>query len=90
MRPDLEIIADLVNPGARVLDLGCGEGDLLAHLQADKQVNGYGLEIDPRYLDVSVARWQTLTGQQAIHADTGLTFTELTEQRLSEATQREA
>ena len=47
MRPDLEIIADLVNPGARVLDLGCGEGDLLAHLQADKQVNGYGLEIDP-------------------------------------------
>lgn len=46
MRPDLEIIADLVNPGARVLDLGCGEGDLLAHLQEDKNVNGYGLEID--------------------------------------------
>ena len=46
MRPDLEIIAELVNPGARVLDLGCGEGDLLAHLQKNKQVNGYGLEID--------------------------------------------
>ena len=47
MRPDLAIIADLVNPGARVLDLGCGEGELLARLKADKNVNGYGLEIDP-------------------------------------------
>ena len=47
MRPDLDIIAELVNPGARVLDLGCGEGDLLAHLQKNKSVNGYGLEIDP-------------------------------------------
>lgn len=46
MRPDLEIIAELVNPGARVLDLGCGEGALLAHLQSNKKVNGYGLEID--------------------------------------------
>ncbi len=46
MRPDLRIIAELVNPGARVLDLGCGTGDLLAYLQANKQVNGYGLEID--------------------------------------------
>ncbi len=48
MRPDLEIIANLVNPGARVLDLGCGKGDLLSHLQENKHVNGYGLEIDPR------------------------------------------
>lgn len=47
MRADLSIIADLINAGARVLDLGCGTGDLLAHLQLHKQVNGYGLEIDP-------------------------------------------
>ncbi len=46
MREDLHLIADLVNPGARVLDLGCGDGELLAHLQLTKQVNGYGLEID--------------------------------------------
>jgi methionine biosynthesis protein MetW len=46
LRPDLRIIAELINPGARVLDLGCGTGDLLAHLQDDKRVNGYGLEID--------------------------------------------
>lgn len=47
MRTDLGIIADLIKPGARVLDLGCGDGELLAHLQKNKKVNGYGLEIDP-------------------------------------------
>ena len=47
MRLDLRIIADLIKPGARVLDLGCGDGELLAHLKREKNVNGYGLEIDP-------------------------------------------
>ena len=46
LRADLEVIADLINPNARVLDLGCGEGDLLAYLQSNKQVNGYGLDVD--------------------------------------------
>jgi len=47
VRRDLEIIAALVNPGARVLDLGCGSGELLHHLAAEKGVNGYGIEKDP-------------------------------------------
>ena len=46
MRADLRIIADLVRPGARVLDLGCGGGELLRHLSAEKGVNGYGIEKD--------------------------------------------
>lgn len=46
MRRDLAIIADLVAAGARVLDLGCGDGELLANLERDKRINGYGLEID--------------------------------------------
>ncbi|MFN9209540.1 MAG: methionine biosynthesis protein MetW, partial [Betaproteobacteria bacterium] len=33
LRPDLALIADWVAPGARVLDLGCGDGALLAHLR---------------------------------------------------------
>lgn len=46
MRDDLALISRWIPRGARVLDLGCGDGDLLAHLQDDRQVNGYGLEID--------------------------------------------
>lgn len=46
MRDDLNYIAQLINPGARVLDLGCGEGELLAWLQSNKGVNGYGLDVD--------------------------------------------
>jgi len=44
MREDLRIIADLVAPGARVLDLGCGHGELLEYLQRHKGVVGYGLD----------------------------------------------
>ena len=46
LRPDLSIISEWIKPGSRVLDLGCGDGALLAHLQADRNVTGYGLEID--------------------------------------------
>jgi methionine biosynthesis protein MetW len=45
-RKDLEIIADLVPQGARVLDLGCGTGELLAHLQQHRGCTGYGVELD--------------------------------------------
>lgn len=44
-RRDLEIIAGLVPPGSRVLDLGCGGGELLAHLIAQRGCSGYGIEI---------------------------------------------
>ena len=39
------LIAALVPPGSRVLDLGCGNGALLAHLQQTRQCTGYGVEI---------------------------------------------
>jgi methionine biosynthesis protein MetW len=41
----MELIAELVPQGARVLDLGCGTGELLAHLIAHKGCSGYGVEI---------------------------------------------
>ena len=55
MRRDLAIIANLVRPAARVLDLGCGDGELLAYLQREKNVNGYGLEIDPAQISSCIA-----------------------------------
>lgn len=42
----MELIAALVPPGSRVLDLGCGNGALLAHLRDTRQCSGYGIEID--------------------------------------------
>ena len=44
-RRDLELIAELVPPGSHVLDLGCGDGELLAHLTAHRGCTGYGVEI---------------------------------------------
>ena len=42
---EMQLIADLVPAGSRVLDLGCGDGALLAHLQQAKGCTGYGVEI---------------------------------------------
>lgn len=45
LRPDLLVIADMIEPGSKVLDLGCGDGELLAYLTAEKQVRGRGIEL---------------------------------------------
>jgi len=52
MRFDLQVIASWIEPGSRVLDLGCGNGDLLAYLKKYKQVSGTGIE----YAEEKVAR----------------------------------
>ncbi len=44
MRFDLQVIASWIKPGSIVLDLGCGEGDLLSFLQENRQVTGTGIE----------------------------------------------
>jgi methionine biosynthesis protein MetW len=46
VRPDLDAIVHWVTPGARVLDLGCGDGQLLRTLWEARQAPGYGVEID--------------------------------------------
>lgn len=46
LRLNYSIITDIVDEGAKVLDLGCGEGDLLAQLVEEKKVRGLGVEIN--------------------------------------------
>jgi methionine biosynthesis protein MetW len=50
LRSDLSLIASWIVEGSRVLDLGCGDGDLLAFLKAKKACEGYGVEIDDAQL----------------------------------------
>ena len=56
IRVDLQQVADLVPAGARVLDVGCGDGTLLAHLAAFKQVDGRGLELSMARVRAAVSQ----------------------------------
>ena len=46
VRPDFDVVTDWVQQGASVLDLGCGDGELLARLQRERGSIGYGVEIE--------------------------------------------
>src|SRR3546814_11444182 len=59
LRPDLAIIADAVPAGTCVLDIGCGDGELIAALR-DKGVDARGLEIDPANATAAIARGQSV------------------------------
>jgi methionine biosynthesis protein MetW len=56
IREDFREILRLVRPGARVLDVGCGEGELLELLTREKQVDGQGLEISPAGVAACLAK----------------------------------
>jgi methionine biosynthesis protein MetW len=64
MRFDLKTIASWIKPGSRVLDLGCGAGELLCHLQENKNVLGTGIEIDAEKASQGI-----LNGVNVIHGD---------------------
>ncbi len=56
LRFDLTVIASWIKPGARVLDLGCGHGDLLAWLKEHKQIQGTGIEQDKEKAATCIGR----------------------------------
>lgn len=64
LRADQAVIATLVDDGARVLDVGCGDGTLLAWLKDHKRVDARGLEIDAQQVQRAIAR-----GLSVIHGD---------------------
>jgi methionine biosynthesis protein MetW len=55
-RPDFELIAGWIEPGHRVLDLGCGDGTLLKHLIDTRGVSGVGVEIDDTNVLAAIKR----------------------------------
>ncbi|MEH6671834.1 methionine biosynthesis protein MetW [Halopseudomonas sp.] len=69
MRADLEIIQEWIKPGSRLLDLGCGDGELLRYLSDHRKVTGYGLEIDPEKINACIERGVNVLEQ---NLDTGL------------------
>jgi methionine biosynthesis protein MetW len=56
---DMQIIGDWVDPQARVLDLGCGRGQLLDYLTQTKQVSGVGVDLDLNKITACVRRGLT-------------------------------
>ncbi|ODS94402.1 MAG: methionine biosynthesis protein MetW [Lautropia sp. SCN 69-89] len=71
LRPDLALIADWIAPGSHVLDLGCGDGALLAHLQSAKGCRGYGVEINDEQLLACMRKGVDVI-QQDIEAGLGM------------------
>lgn len=64
LRNDLQLIYDWIAPNSRVLDLGCGKGELLSALVREKQCSGYGVEIDTDSVLAAIA-----AGVNVIQAD---------------------
>jgi methionine biosynthesis protein MetW len=64
MRLDLRLISEMVAPGARVLDIGCGDGTLIEHLFTTKGCDARGIEIDMALVTRAVAH-----GMPVMHGD---------------------
>jgi len=56
IRVDYEVIESLIEPNSTVLDIGCGDGELLANLTADKNIKAEGIELDQDLVSVCVNR----------------------------------
>lgn len=56
LRPDLALVASLIPRGSRVLDLGCGDGELLEHLMAHESCTGTGVDTDDDLVTEAIRR----------------------------------
>lgn len=70
MRIDHQLAEQWIKPHARVLDLGCGDGSLLHHLQQNRQIFGYGIELDQDKINECIGK-----GVSVIEQDLNLGLT---------------
>ncbi|UZK65408.1 site-specific DNA-methyltransferase [Sphingomonas sp. M1-B02] len=75
-----EAIRDVTRHGEIVTDAFSGSGSTILACERTKRV-GYAIEIEPRYVDVGVYRWEKMTGRQAVLEATGQTFSEVAAER---------
>lgn len=68
-----DAILDASERGSIVLDAFLGSGTTIIAAEKTGRI-GYGIELDPKYVDAAIRRWQRLSGGQAIHSNTGETF----------------
>jgi methionine biosynthesis protein MetW len=75
LRPDLQIIADNVADGSRILDVGCGDGSLMAELRDQHSVDARGMELDRINVATAMAR-----GLSVIQGDADVDLVEYPDQ----------
>jgi DNA modification methylase len=75
-----DAIRDVSHRGHIVLDSFMGSGTTLLAAERTKRI-AYGMDIDPAYIDLSVRRWETMTGRSAVLIETGQTFSEASAER---------
>lgn len=73
IRMVMDALLDVTSPGDLFLDPFLGSGTTLLAAERTRR-RCVGVEIEPRYVDLAIRRWQEMTGGQAIHAETGERF----------------
>jgi DNA modification methylase len=76
----VDMILDVTHRGDVVLDPFLGSGTTIIAAQKTGRI-ACAIELDPKFVDVAIMRWEQLTGEEVIHEQTGMTFAELREAR---------
>ena len=76
-----DAIRDCTKRGGSVLDPFVGSGTTIIAAEETGRI-AYAMELDPRYVDVAARRWELVTGEEAIHAETGQSFSEIRQARI--------
>ena len=76
-----DAIRDVTHPGEVVIDAFMGSGTTILAAERTKRT-AYGMDIEPKYIDVAVRRWEAMTCRKATLAETGETFAQVAERRI--------